>query len=435
MKRVNYRYILIFVCSIVLIIGFVGCKKKEGAKIPVLPVVLTTAVTGITDYTAISGGNVTDSWGADVTLRGVCWSTSHSPTISDPHTSDGTGLGIFTSNITGLSPNTPYYVRAFAVNSVGAGYGTEVSFITTGTAGVLVVTTANPLNVTTSGADLGGHVSIVGNTSVTERGVCWAVTNNPTTENDKKACGSDTGSFSTTVNGLASNTPYYARAYAISPTGTYYGDTKQFLTSASNPQGCPGLETFTDPRDGQVYPTVQIGTQCWMKKNLNIGTMINTHQAQDPSAIEKYCYGNIAGNCDTYGGLYQWSTIMQGSVTPAIQGICPPGWHIPDDVDWSRLVTFIGGYPFSEKLKEAGQDHWDPPNTNADNSTGFSALGAGYVHTIDSNSYDMKRYTYFWSSTVNQNSAEVYYMQFDNGDITRYGFMWNWGFSLRCIKD
>ena len=434
MKSGLIRNVVIIMISALLFCGADGCKKKEGAPIPRIPSVLTGTVTQITDYAAVSGGNVTDSWGADVTLRGVCWSTSHNPTVSGPHTSDGTGLGSYTSQVTGLAPATPYYLRAYAVNSAGTGYGNEVMFTTTGAAGLLVVTTGNPSNVTETGADLGGHVAVVGNTSVTERGVCWALVANPTVDNDKQVCGSDTGTFTAHVTGLAPGTTYYVRAYAVSPAATYYGDAVQFLTS-STLQGCPGLATFTDPRDGQVYPTVQIGTQCWMKKNLNIGTVINTHQAQNPAAIEKYCYDNVPGNCDTYGGLYQWTTVMQGSIQPQIQGICPPGWHIPDDVEWMRLLTFLGGYPSAGKLKEAGMEHWEIPNTNADNSSGFTALGAGYVHTIDSNTYDVKRYTYFWSSTQNQNTAQVYYMQFNSGDVTRYGFTYNWGFSLRCIRN
>jgi hypothetical protein len=95
-----------------------------------LPEVTTTAVTQITDISATSGGNVTSEGGAEVTARGVCWNTTGRPTTRDSHTSNGSGLGTFISHLTGLSPNTKYFVRAYAVNSVGAGYGHELTFTT-----------------------------------------------------------------------------------------------------------------------------------------------------------------------------------------------------------------------------------------------------------------------------------------------------------------
>lgn len=104
--------------------------KKHTIPDVVTPTVTTTAVSSITSNSASSGGNVTSDGGASVTARGVCWSTSANPTISDSKTTDGTGTGIFTSSITGLSANTTYHVRAYATNSVGTGYGSDISFAT-----------------------------------------------------------------------------------------------------------------------------------------------------------------------------------------------------------------------------------------------------------------------------------------------------------------
>jgi len=98
-----------------------------------LPTVTTNTVSNITSTTALCGGNVTDDGGADVTARGICWSTSQNPTISGSLTTDGSGTGAFTSNMTGLDQSTTYYVRAYATNSSGTAYGAEVSFITGGT--------------------------------------------------------------------------------------------------------------------------------------------------------------------------------------------------------------------------------------------------------------------------------------------------------------
>ena len=410
-------------------------EKVEPPK--ALPTVTTTAVTNISNQAAVSGGNVTSDGNATVSGRGVCWSTSPEPKITGDHTTDGAGTGIFTSNLINLLPGTPYYVRAYATNIEGTAYGAEVQFQTTGTSGPPLVTTANPVNVTQATADLGGHVTSQGATPVTERGVCWSLTILPTTSDNKQSCGSDTGVFVTTVTGLAPNTPYYVRAYAINSAGTSYGISKAFNTSPGGAQSCPGLATFTDPRDGQIYPTVQIGSQCWMKKNLNIGSVIELHLDQDPTKFEKWCYGNVSGNCDLYGGLYQWEEIMQGSTQIGVQGICPPGWHVPTDGEFATLTTYLGGYDLAgEKMKEAGFTNWDPPNTGANDSSGFSALPGGYRYTIDSLTYGARQYGYFWTSSGTQgNVAWVRLLSFNTGTQERTALFHHDGGSLRCLKN
>lgn len=159
------------------------------------PTVTTTAVSDITATTATSGGNVTA--GVSVTARGVCWNTTGSPTISDSKTVDGSGLGVFTSNITGLTPGTTYYVRAYASGSCGTGYGMQVSF-TTSTAPlppVPTVTTTAVTNVTDTTATSGGNVTSSGGSTVTARGVCWNTTGSPTTANSKTVDGFDIQPF------------------------------------------------------------------------------------------------------------------------------------------------------------------------------------------------------------------------------------------------
>ena len=101
-----------------------------GQPVITIPVLSTLTVSNITTVTAVSGGNITNDGGGTITLRGVCWSTGITPTINDTKTADGTGSGIFTSSITGLAPNTSYFVRAYATNSAGTGYGNIVNFST-----------------------------------------------------------------------------------------------------------------------------------------------------------------------------------------------------------------------------------------------------------------------------------------------------------------
>ena len=154
-------------------------------------------------------------------------------------------------------------------------------------------------------------------------------------------------------------------------------------------------EPITDSRDGQTYNTVQIGDQCWMAENMNIGTMINGSNDQiDNGVIEKYCYDNVPANCDTYGGLYQWNELMQYETTQGIQGICPTGWHIATDEELKTLEGTVDsqygvgdpvwdetgnrGLDAGGNLKETGTTLWEPPNTGATNSSGFTALPSGY---------------------------------------------------------
>ena len=158
-------------------------KKINYIKISIgVPVLVTTAITNIYQNTASSGGNLTSDGGATITTRGVCWNTGHNPTIANNKTNDGTGIGSFTSSITGLIGNTNYYVRAYATNSKGTAYGNEVGF-TTSPINLPELTTAAVTDITQITASSGGSISSDGGATVTERGVCWSTGQNPTITN------------------------------------------------------------------------------------------------------------------------------------------------------------------------------------------------------------------------------------------------------------
>jgi len=197
-----------------------------------LPGVTTSNVTSIATNSAVCGGNVNADGNLDVTARGVCWSTSPNPTINDSKTINGTGTGSFTSNITGLTANTTYYVRAYATNSKGTAYGEERSFTTIATT-IPQITTANVTSIRTNGAVCGGNVTSDGYLSVTSRGVCWSTSPNPTINDSKTINGTGTGSFTSNITGLTANTTYYVRAYATNSKGTAYGEERSFRTSAN----------------------------------------------------------------------------------------------------------------------------------------------------------------------------------------------------------
>jgi uncharacterized protein (TIGR02145 family) len=206
-------------------------------------------------------------------------------------------------------------------------------------------------------------------------------------------------------------------------------------------------EVVADVRDSHTYPTVMIGTQCWMAKNMNIGARIDTYlnqSQQSPDIIEKHCYDNQESNCDVYGGLYQWDEMMRYSTTEGAQGICPGGWHIGTDADWCTLENFVdadtvdcGVFDFRGTnaggiLKEAGTTHWTSPNTGATNSSGFTALPAGYTN-IGSGSINEQ--AYFWTSSMYYGSGIYRYLDYPHSAIQRYLWVSSFGLSVRCLKD
>ena len=199
-----------------------------------LPTVTTNSVTNVQQTTATCGGNVTADGGSTVTARGVCWSTSQNPTVSGSHTSNGTGTGSFTSSITGLSPNTTYYVRAYATNSAGTAYGNQMTFTTLPQVAVPTVATHSVTYITTTTATCGGNVIADGGSTVTARGVCWSTSQNPTVNGSHTSNGTGTGNFTSSITGLSPNTTYYVRAYATNSAGTSYGEQRNFTTSGVN---------------------------------------------------------------------------------------------------------------------------------------------------------------------------------------------------------
>ena len=193
-----------------------------------IPTLTTDSITSITAISATSGGNITDDGGLSVTARGVCWSTSPNPTLGDSHTTDGTGTGSFTSNITNLEVSTTYYVRAYATTNAGTAYGNELTFTTRD--GIPTVTTAEVTDIQGETATCGGNVTDNCGLTVIARGVCWSTSQNPTLDDSHTSNGSGDGSFTSSITGLNISTTYYARAYATTSAGTGYGEQVSFTT-------------------------------------------------------------------------------------------------------------------------------------------------------------------------------------------------------------
>ncbi len=197
------------------------------------------------------------------------------------------------------------------------------------------------------------------------------------------------------------------------------------------PESC---STYLVNYGGTIYTTVQVGDQCWLGENLNVGVMIDSAVgALDNGTIEKYCYGNNPANCVTYGGLYQWDEAMQYVTTPGTQGICPPGWHIPTQLEnellWTEVYEVFGT---GNALKAVGQGVGGGAGTDA---SGFSALLAG-VRAAAGGFYYLAGHAFLGSSTeldvVAASAMHLYpFDSFITDDYTDRGA----GVSVRCIRD
>ena len=229
--------------------GTVRAFTTSAATIPLG--VTTTSISSITLTSASSGGSITGDGGTPITSRGVCWSSiTSSPTIVNQKTIDGTGIGTFTSFITGLLPGTTYYVRAYATNSTGTAYGILRSFNTSSATTPVGVTTTAISLITQVSASSGGSITSDGGSTITRRGVCWNSTNpNPTTSNSFTNNGTGIGSFTASLTGLIANTTYYTRAYATNSIGTSYGNTLVFTTNTTTGYVIGG----TGPAGGLIF--------------------------------------------------------------------------------------------------------------------------------------------------------------------------------------
>jgi uncharacterized protein (TIGR02145 family) len=288
-----------------------SCKKDK----PTLPILTTTEVLKITQTTAISGGNITSDGGAAITLRGVCWNTTNDPITANSKTTDDFGTGYFTSSITGLTTNTPYYIRAYAINSVGTAYGNEIELI------------------------------------------LW--------------------------------------------------------------MNQPGPQVVDVDRN--TYKSVKIGEQIWMAENLK------TTKYRDGSTIpnvtdnnlwnylktDAFCwYNNDATTYkNTNGALYNWYAINN------TKKLCPLDWHVPTDAEWKALTDYLGGANVAGgKMKEAGTTLWKDPNTDADNSSGFTALPTAARWSIF---YPLGSFSIFWSATSKDTTiyAGTWCLDYDLADL------------------
>jgi uncharacterized protein (TIGR02145 family) len=337
-RNIGNNSSFIFTVLLTALLVFSGCEDES------VPQLSTLEVTDITSKSAESGGNIIDDNGRSIIARGVCWSLETNPTISDKKTTDGVGNESYSSTLFGLNGSKTYYVRAYATNKLGTGYGNEISF----------QTAPSKINFAE-----------------------WIT----------------------------------------------YGNVAD--------------------KEGNSYRTAKIGEQTWMAENLRATKYLDGNPIQNVTDINTwtglnsgaYCvYNNNILNKNVYGVMYNWFAVGDQ------RKICPVGWHVPSDSEWTILTDFLGGKDIAGmKMKEAGLTHWASPNSGGSNLSGFTALPAGSRYSsIKDDFLGMGYYCTWWSSSENNlNNESAWFRSLSKFNIVveRNNYWKIVGFSVRCIQD
>ena len=334
-----------------------------------------------------------------------------------------------------------------------------------------VVVTGGVTSITENSAVCGGSVIMDNGSTITARGVCWSTSPHPTIDGDHTVETAGLGGFTSNLTGLSYGTTYYVRAYAVIGGETFYGSEVFFTTLT--PFIC-GTGTVTD-YDGNIYNTVQIGDQCWMKENMRTthyanGTAVSAGGTSGTYSTTSQFYYN-PGNTTAYGYLYTWGAAKgPAAVSANNQGICPTGWHLPSDGEWTEMTQYVSNQSqflcsnntsyIAKAL--ASTNGWNSatgtcvvgltPSTN--NATDFSALPAGYY---DADGGDYKKSgdeTIFWSSTpgssdyawvrsisnnksvVTRGTQRIYSYSYDTDASSGINYKyWHIFYSVRCLRD
>ena len=379
--------------------------------------VTTTAATDVSYTTATVGGEVTFDGYASVTERGVCYSTSQNPTISNSKISSGSGTGSFSVSLTGLSVGTTYYARAYAINSKGTSYGEQVSF-TTNTITLPIVITTAATNVFYTTATVGGEVTFDGYASVTERGVCYSTSQNPTTSSNKISSGSSTGSFSVSLTGLSDGTTYYVRAYAINSKGTSYGEQVSFTTS-------PNASKYVDLGLSVKWATCNVGAT----KPEEYGNYYAWGETEPKTSCKwatyKWCNGSES-TLTKYNTSSSYGTVDNKTVLDLADDAARVNWggawRMPTDAEWTELRENCTWTRTSDYNGTGAKGRIVTSKINGNHIFLPAAGFRGNDDSIPAGSV----YGLYWSSSLNTYySGSAWYVYFGSDDVYR-------GRSSRC---
>jgi len=412
-----------------------GYGNKDSLTTCTLPMANTAKATLVTSTGATSGGKVISNGGATVSARGVCWSSNGIPDISVMANTKTMGsLDTFSGQITTMANFTTYYIRAYATNLYGTGYGLTDTIKTLAEAPTVGVTTLGPINETTRVAAATAKVTSDGGEAVS-CGFCWNTTGNPvvnnTTNGDRTITISGTkhtnDTFTGDITGLAKEGIYHIRAYAINSADTVY-------STESIVGGCP--ETFNvfhlagevAPEDKQVtYHSVYINNRCWLTQNLGADTLANSAtDGRNTSAGWYWQFNRVQGyKYDTGKSRIPstaWNTTNETNNWELGKDPCSlllgAIWSIPTKTEWSNVIGSNGieaGYasPLGLRLHPAGFLYFSSGDLN--NRGGSAGWGAVWSNSISSDGY---AYGYALNATANYTPYS-----------TRYGF------SLRCVSN
>lgn len=303
--------------------------------------------------------------------------------------------------------------------------------------------TTSPVTIFTSNAaNFGGNVTSDGGANVTDRGICYGTSQNPTVSGSELALGTGIGSFTSTISDLNVNTTYFVRAYAINSKGISYGNQVSFKTD----------KQLTD-LDGNIYKTVIIGDQVWMAENLKYLPKVSIDTSRTESCYYVYGYtgtnlteAKAKPNYNTYGVLYNW---------PAAMISCPNGWHLPADAEWEILAEYVstqkgpyskynstqwrgvGKHLKSKGTINGGDGLWMDSSISdiGTDDFNFSGLPSGNGNAIEGYQ-NMKAYCWWWSSTeISPSNAWVKNLGYYHNYFTAQGPAKNFSISVRCIKN
>ncbi len=389
-----------------------------------LPSVSTYEVTNITTDYAMATGEVTDEGGGTVSERGICLDTEHNPSIEGNHVANGAGLGLFMVAMSNLTENTTYYVRAYATNEAGTAYGNEVTFTTLTTP---TVTTAAVTNIGEHTATSGGNVTDDGGSPITERGICWATSHNPTTSNSHATSGSGTGSFTVNMTGLTAHTTYYVRAYATNSVGTEYGNEVSFTTEVGDwvdlglPSGLLWATRNVGASSPEDYGDYFAWAETQPKSYYGWITYLYTCNNDDWGGLTKYC------NDSDYGcnGFTDNLTILQPGDDAATAN-WGSGARMPTRQEWEELEDYCSSVWTTQNGVNGRR--FTGPNGNT-----LFLPAAGYrmnaeISIVGSGGY-------YWSSSLYMDPSGAWYFYF----YSNYAGVFNGcqrrnGHSVRAVR-
>lgn len=370
-------------------------------------------------------------------------------------TTDGGNNWADISDLVSRQQNRGQYANFYNNSRAGWTVGSNGSIIkysssaNTPAVTIPTVTSQSVGAITSITATSGGDITSDGGSAVTARGVCWATTQNPTTSNSKTIDGSGTGVFTSSLTGLTPNTSYFLRAYATNSAGTAYGNQVSFTTASAT--------SIVTDIDGNVYKTVTLGNQVWMKENLRVtrynnGDLIGTTATPtlniNNENMPKYewVYWPYTNDVVTNGRLYTWYTVTDN------RNVCPAGWHLPSDSEWETLENYLiaNGYNYdgsttgnkiakslasTARWSGSSGPGWVGTDLSLNNSSGFTAVPSGYRYTHGLFTGAYNGCAWWTSSESNSINAWARDMSSNTNYVTRADVSKIVGLSVRCIKD